>query len=271
MTAPSNSSDKLDRREFLKKASRTVAGVTLAAGGLQPLTAWARSRLDTQDDQHYDFLMPRVKFSCDSRVGDIWSAYPGADRNLLQAFSSVVRCKVKLPPKCNGMHPHLGTEDQFNAVVDFTDLDELRRYPFLFMTAEGSFDLSDNKKDNLKRYIQEGGFLLMDDCVFNQSGDFFYQSSFRLLEEVFGREAVRHVPKGHEVFHNVYDLEQTGFPYMQGVNHGARGIFIDDRLAVFLSSTDIHCGWVRFSIIPPRTSELCLQMGVNIIMYALTH
>jgi len=60
---------------------------------------------------------------------------------------------------------------------------------------------------------------------------------------------------------------------MHGQNHGARGVFVDDRLAVFLSSTDIHCGWCdshgfefgRYNY------EKAIQMGINIIMYALSH
>ena len=134
----------------------------------------------------------------------------------------------------------------------------------------------------------------MDDCVVGNGGDFFYQSSYKVLQDVFGPKAVKRVPREHEVFHNVYDLGETGLPhleyhkrklpgmkrskrtplpYMHGQNHGARGVFIGDRLAVFLGSTDIHCGWCdRDGNEFGRASyEKAIQMGINIIMYAISH
>ncbi len=64
-----------------------------------------------------------------------------------------------------------------------------------------------------------------------------------------------------------------------GKQHGARGIFIGDRLAVFLASTDIHCGWVDASgrwFGKRRGSNRqghteAIQMGTNLVMYALSH
>jgi hypothetical protein len=67
--------------------------------------------------------------------------------------------------------------------------------------------------------------------------------------------------------------QQTGLPYMHGQNHGARGVFIGERLAVFLASTDIHCGWCdsRGFEFGRRSYEKAIQMGINIIMYAISH
>ena len=152
----------------------------------------------------------------------------------------------------------------------------------------------EKQKQNLREYIARGGFLFMDDCVVGSGGDFFYQSSYKVLQDVFGPKAVKRVPREHEVFHNVYDLGETGLPhleyhkrklpgmkpskrtplpYMHGQNHGARGVFIGDRLAVFLGSTDIHCGWCdshgyEFG---RDNYEKAIQMGINIIMYAISH
>jgi len=163
------------------------------------------------------------------------------------------------------------------------------------MTGENPYKFDRKQKDNLREYITRGGFLLMDDCVVLKGGDFFYKSSYELLEEVFGIGAVRRIPYEHEVFHNIYDLGDTGLPYMQrqnriflpgmkrpqqiglpymhGQNHGARGVFIGERLAVFLGSTDIHCGWCdshgyEFG---RHNYEKAIQMGINTIMYAISH
>jgi len=129
-----------------------------------------------------------------------------------------------------------------------------------------------------------------------RNGDtIFYKSSYALLEEVFGSGSVKRIPLEHEVFHNVHDLGETGLPFMQmrsptpifgprrptqtalphmhGQNHGARGIFVGDRLAVFLSSTDLHCGWCdsRGGVFGRHNYKKAIQMGINIIMYAISH
>ena len=261
-----NSKD-INRRDFITQAAKTTA---LATAGMSLLPESAASAASKMDDLNkYDFLMPRVKFACDKRVQATWNTYPGADKNLLQGLSSVVRCKIKLPTGCNNSQPIYGTNDQFNAVVDLTDLTQLRKHPFLFMTAEGHYVLTDRKKQNLKDYIEGGGFLLMDDCVYAGTGDYFYQSSHKILEELFGPDSVKPIPMDHEVFHNIYDFGDIGVPYIQGQDHGAIGLFVKGRLAVFLNATDLHCGWAN--IMGSQKYKKSIEMGINIIMYAISH
>jgi len=267
---------KIDRRTFLQAA---LAGAALGAVNQRS----AVNRDNENDPDRYDFLLTRVKFICSMSVRDHWNAFPGGDRNLLEQFSSVIRCKVKPLKGCNDNLPHDGSDSQFNAVVDLTDAEELRQYPFLFMTASGSYALSKEKKENLRQYLNEGGFLYMDDCVagISDDGDYFYRSSYRTLEEIFGRGAVKDVSTDHEIFHNVYDMGDIGLPYCVGQFHGPKGIFIGDRLAVFLTSTDVHCGWVDRTGawfgnggkmgIGKHGHREAIKMGINIVMYAVSH
>jgi hypothetical protein len=285
----------INRRQFLKKASGVILGASLTSGG-SALTAKQAYPSEFPDDlDRYDFVMPRVKFTHEKREVDRWDVRPGGDANLLREFRSVIRCKVKPIKGALDWQPQWASEGQLNAVVSFNDLEGVTKYPFLFMTGENHYRFREKEKENLKEYINRGGFLLMDDCVVGSGGDFFYQSSYALLEEVFGKGSVRSIPHEHEVFHNIYDLGDTGLPamqrynrvilfgrrrpqqkilpYMHGQNHGARGVFIGERLAVFLSSTDIHCGWCdshgfEFG---RQSYRQAIQMGINIIMYAITH
>jgi hypothetical protein len=282
---------KINRRQFLKASG----GIVLTAAGLGSAHGAESSDRGPDDLDMYDFLMPRVKFTHEKREVDRWNVRPGGDANLLRELSSVVRCKVKPVRRAYDWHPQWAAESQLNAVVTFDELRELEKYPFLFMTGENHYKLDGRQKTNLREYILRGGFLLMDDCVVGDGGDFFYKSSYKLLEEVFGSGAVKSIPLQHEIFHNVYDLGETGLPYMQllsptfppgirrrgsvglphmhGQNHGARGVFIGDRLAVFLSSTDLHCGWCdsRGRTFGRHNYNKSIQMGINIIMYAISH
>ena len=287
--------EQINRRQFLRTAGGTVLSTALAAAGLHTTTEGATSDEGPGDLDKYDFLMPRVKYSHESKEVDRWNVRPGGDANLLRELRSVIRCRVKPINGAYDWQPQWAMEGQLNAVVTFDRMEKLKKYPFLFMTGENHYKFDDRQKANLKEYIRRGGFLLMDDCVVGSGGDFFYKSSYELLEQVFGRASVKRIPLQHEVFHNVYDLgdkglpymerhnrifmpgmrqpRQKGLPYMHGQNHGARGIFIGDRLAVFLSSTDLHCGWCdshgfEFG---KQSYEKAIQMGINIIMYAISH
>ena len=279
----------LSRRQFLKAAAGGALGLTV------PTLAQRTRRDDSyqiDDLDLYDFVMPRVRFTAQKRSGqgqgpDVWNVRPGGDANLLRRLSTVIRCKTKPIIGANNWQPQWARDGQLNAVVTFDRLEYVKKYPFLFMTGENYFEFTENQKQNLKDYIMRGGFMLMDDCVVGSGGDFFYQSAFRMLEQIFGRGSVRRLSNDHEVFHNVYDLGDTalpsmeyvmrrrrsGLPYMHGQNHGARGIFIGDRLAVFLSSTDLHCGWCDSQGIEwgLPNYEKAIQMGINVIMYAITH
>lgn len=285
----------MNRRQFLRIAGGTALSTAFAAVGLHKIAEGATSEEGPDDLDKYDFLMPRVKFAHESKEVDRWNVRPGGDANLLRELISVIRCRVKPITRAYDWQPQWAMEGQLNAVVTFDQMEKLKKYPFLFMTGENHYKFDDRQKANLREYIRRGGFLLMDDCVVGSGGDFFYKSSYELLEQVFGNRAVQRIPLQHEVFHNVYDLgdkglpymerqnriflpgmrqpRQKGLPYMHGQNHGARGIFIGERLAVFLSSTDIHCGWCdshgfEFG---KQSYEKAIQMGINIIMYAISH
>jgi len=286
---------KMNRRQFLDTTKRAMFGALITSAGLAPAVEESNSVEGPEDLDIYDFVLPRVRYAHESKEVDRWNVRPGGDANLLKELRSVIRCKVKPINGAYDWQPQWAMEGQLNVVVSFDEPEALRKYPFLFMTGENHYKLDDRQKASLKEYITRGGFILMDDCVVGSGGDFFYQSSFELLEQVFGNGAVQRIPLQHEVFHNVYDLgekglpylerqnqiflpgarqpRQVGLPYMHGQNHGARGVFIGNRLAVFLSSTDIHCGWcdshgIEFGM---KNYEKAIQMGINIIMYAISH
>ena len=282
----------MNRRTFLQLAGTTVLGAALTSRGAGEPDDPGYDGPAYDDLDRYDFVLPRVRlqelpYKGRGKGPDQWNVRPGGDANLLRELARVVRCRVKPITGTFDWTPQYALEGQLNAVVGFDEPDRLRRYPFLFMTSENSYEFGETHKQNLKDYISAGGFLLMDDCVVASGGDFFYRRSYSVLEEVFGTGAVQPIPREHEVFHNVYDLSDTGLPSLQyggkrypkgfsrphGQNHGARGVFMGDRLAVFLSSTDLHCGWcdshgVEWGLDGYRKT---IQMAINIILYALTH
>lgn len=259
------------RRTFIAQAAIT----TLWGAGA--LTARAQQAQDLYDLANYDFLIARVRFDSDSRTPDRWNMCAASESNLLKAIQNVLRCKVKIIP---GLQEYQSTtqDRHLNAVVTFDDLERICRFPFLLMTSDGMFQFNVQQKRHVKAYVEQGGFLLMDDCVFGDSGDFFFQSGFAMLKELFG-SAFHQIPKTHEIFHNVYDMGEIGLPHANGQRRGAWGVFIDDRLAVLLSAGDLHCGWndSQYVWYGPKGRpgyqghHECIRMGVNLATYAICH
>ncbi len=232
-------------------------------------------------DSDYGILIARVKFASDTHGANPWNLYPGAEKNLLEEFQRQVHSKVKLDPRCESRNPWTGPDDMFNGVVDLETLEPMRAFPMLLMTSDGVFRLSPKQKENLRAYLEQGGFLLMDDCVADDGPqDSFFRCACMAMEDIFGSGRVETIPRDHEIFRNVFDLTDMGTPFLQGKHHEAQGVFVGDRLAVFINSTDLHCGWVdrngtRFR--PgtpgrgPHTYKDAIHMGINILMYVLSH
>jgi len=272
------------RRTFLRSAAGAVLGSLAVPTVSSARLSVGMGHYIPADLKDYDFFIGRVKFKSDTSVGDPWNIQPVGETYLLDEFSNVVRCQVKVFPELRRGRPGRGDLKHFNAVLDFNTADDLHRFPFLFMTAAGHYSFNAEQKKNLKNYVEQGGFLLMDDCVADGPGDYFYQSSLRLLGQIFGKDAVKTVDHDHEIFHNVYDLRQIGMPYVQGTQWPTRGVFIEDRLAIVVSATDIHCGWAdrtqtwfgpnvarRFGGRGLHGYDESIRMGINLIMYTLSH
>jgi hypothetical protein len=147
----------LTRRSFITRGSAATAAFT-SASLLMPPIAQAQDLVDggrlPEDADQYDFLFARV---CNNNPS--WDFGPGGDKNLLEQFSDVMRCKVKLQENVRDEFPESGNPEHFNAVVDLSNLETMRKFPMLFMTGMGPYRLRDPRRlENLKNYIEEGGF-----------------------------------------------------------------------------------------------------------------
>ena len=270
----------ITRRDFLKDSLVTALTLNeLAKGNTQSELI----QKDLSDLSNYDFILPRIKFACDAGVSDYWHAKPGGDANLLREMGRIIRCRTKPILNTDDISPHTAHEGQLNAVVTWDEPKRLANFPFLFMTGESHYHLNEAQERHLKEYVQNGGFLFMEDCVADRgSNDYFFTSTVYHLRRIFGPDSLKPVPLTHEIFHNIFDLSGIGLPRCWGNWTGAFGIYMEDRLAILLSNHDIHCGWCdsKHIILPggtisgyrgDATYDQAIHMGINIIMYSLSH
>ncbi len=143
---------------------------------------------------------------------------------------------------------------------------DLFLYPYIHMTGHGNVVFSSAEAENLRTYLEGGGFLHIDD---NYGMDEFIRVE---LQKVFPDNELVELPFDHEVFHQKYDF--NGLPKIHehdGERPQAFGIIIDGRLVcLYTHETDLSDGWENREVHndPENKRMQALQMGANILMYA---
>lgn len=140
---------------------------------------------------------------------------------------------------------------------------------FLFLNGHVPVDLNTRERQNLRKFILNGGFVFAND-------DYGMDESFRrVVKEVFPEYPFEQVAFEHEIYHCFYDFP-NGLPKIH--EHDAKppegwGLFIDGRLAIYYAySSDIADGWDYPEVHhdPAAVRESAFRMGVNIVVYALS-
>ena len=183
--------------------------------------------------------------------GGDWYANPSSLPNLLKAIGERTPLRVAAREK----------------VVRLSD-DDLWQVPFLHMTGHGNVKWAEAELVVLRRYLEQGGFLHIDD---NYGMD---ESIRREIGRLFPDRPLTEVPWDHPVYHLVYEFPK-GIPKIH--EHDAKpaqgfGIFLDGRLVLYYSyQTDLGDGWEDPDVHrdPPEKHEAALRMGVNLFMYAV--
>lgn len=175
--------------------------------------------------------------------------------------------------------------------------EKLFDYPFIYMIEPGALVLSPEEVQCLRRYLLNGGFLMVDDFW----GDQEYENFREQIRPVLGQDP-EEIPLDHPIFHIVYDLKEKpqvpniqaaiqgrdeGITYEFGHGGGTeqvhyRGLYDrgpedpERRLcAIVCHNTDLGDGWEREGEDPWYFKEFAEKkaypLGINIITYAMTH
>ena len=147
---------------------------------------------------------------------------------------------------------------------------ELFTYPFVHATGHGSITFTDAEAENLRRYLIGGGFLHLDD---NYGFDKFIRPQ---MKKVFPELEFVELPFSHPIYHQKFDFPK-GLPKVHehdGKPAQGFGLIWQGRLVCFYSyECDLGNGWEdagTYPDDPPAKHEAALQMGANLLTYALT-
>jgi hypothetical protein len=167
--------------------------------------------------------------------------------------------------------------------VRLTDPD-LGKYPFLYTVEVGYMALTEAEVDGLRRYLEAGGFWVVDDFW----GSFEWENFQAQIGRVLPGYPLVDIPLTHPIFNCFYDVKEIlQVPNVgQGVQGGptweqdgyypaVKGIFDENgRLMVVVNwNTDLGDAWewAENPYYPLKFSTYAYQMGVNFIIYAMSH
>jgi Domain of unknown function (DUF4159) len=227
---------------------------------------WAFARL-MYPPGPLDGYMENGRFEDDWRRGlSLWTQdYPRADR----AFARAVRRLTRVDAR------------SVEQAVNLDDGDEVYNWPWLYAVQVGEWGLTQAQAKKLRDYLLRGGFFMADDFHGSEEQAYFEQT----MKMVFPDRPIVDIPNNDPIFHTVFDLDDryriTGQEHLargykkDGIVARWQGIYDDKgRVMVAISlNSDIGDSWEWSDTpeYPLKFSDLGMRLGVNYVVYAMTH
>ncbi|RMB59582.1 DUF4159 domain-containing protein [Dokdonia sinensis] len=144
---------------------------------------------------------------------------------------------------------------------------DIFQFPLLHMTGHGNVLFNSEDAENLRNYLESGGFIHIDDN--------YGMSEYlpKELKKIFPDQELQELPATHPVFSTAYKFPQ-GLPKIHehdGKRPQALGLFFEERLVLlFTTESDLGDGWEDPEVHgdPESVRQQALQMGANIVKYA---
>jgi hypothetical protein len=234
----------------------------------QEKAEWVQSRL--MYPQHPNALFARYRYgSMDWRQGGTsWTQdYPRADRHFATALRRLTRIHVR----------------SVEQPVNLEDGDDVYNWPWLVAGEMGDWKLTLAQAAKLRDYLLRGGFLYLDDFWGPEEHARFMES----MNLVFPDRPIVDIDDKESIFHTVYDLDDRYQILGQWAFRGRmrnraegtvahwQGIY-DDKGHIMVAMTfnsDVGDSWEWADDpgYPEKFSALGIRIGVNYVVYAMTH
>jgi hypothetical protein len=231
----------------------------------QEKTEWVFARL----------MYPSIRGGYRSHRGGDWTQgntdwttdYPRSDRHLSAALRRLTRVSAR----------------SVEQPVNLDDGDDVYNWPWLYGVEVGHWNLTDEQCAKMREFLLRGGFFMCDDFHGTQEWDVFTAS----MNRVFPDRPIVEIDNADPIFHTLYDLEGRfqvpGQQYLysgriyekDGYQPRWRGIYDDkNRLMVAIChNMDLGDSWEHADNpeYPEKFSSLGMRIGVNYIIYSMTH
>jgi hypothetical protein len=192
--------------------------------------------------------IPRIKYS----GGGDWYNDPSAEVNLLKYVQQ---------------NTGLDVDPRYEFVE--VGSQQLLTYPIAFLTGHGNITLNEGEVKRLRTYLENGGFLYIDD-------DYGLDKAIRReMKKVFPGQEMVELPFSHGIYHIHFDFANGPPKTHEHDGKPARGfgLFHNGRLVVYYTyESNPSDGWADPQVHndPDGKRQEALRFGTNIVVWALT-
>lgn len=147
---------------------------------------------------------------------------------------------------------------------------EVFDYPLIYLTGHGNIEFTSYEVKNMRKYLEAGGFLFMDD---NYG---LHKYAMREMKKIFPEIKPIVLSPQHPIFHQLYSFPK-GLPKIH--EHDGKPAqlfawFYKGRLVAILTyESDLGDGWEDPSVHndPEYLRQQALKMGTNILLYVFNN
>ncbi len=189
-----------------------------------------------------------------------------------------------------------------NAKTDthlYLDSPKLFETPFVYITTDSDFELTEIERKNFGEYLRSGGFAVLDNALPEFEYGMGEASLRQMLKDSLGADAkFLPIPNDHPLYHCFFDFDDgppqgsevqrvhdlypntaafrknwNGIVIVPGTVIFLEGIWINNRLVAIYSDKGYAHKWSNNPTLGPEVqqqNEPQLKMGVNMVVFALT-
>jgi hypothetical protein len=206
------------------------------------------------------FTFTRIRYGGWGRGGGSWAHdYPRADEHLPRIVAELTT-----------MQPRVGSSNVF----DLED-DGIFHNPVIYVSEPGFWAITDAGAANLRGHLLKGGFLIFDDFEGESQWDNMARQMARVLPEYRWTE----IDVTHPIFHAFFEMKRIDFPHplvnviptyfaMFDDNDPSQRIMV---LANYNNDLAEYWEWSATGMFPIANTNEAYKLGVNYVIYAMTH
>jgi hypothetical protein len=202
-----------------------------------------------------EFVFARWEYSSGN---DGWSHdYPDAEEHINQLIHDATKIE---------------TEKMSYRVVSMAS-DEIFKYPFGYLSEPGQMRLNEEEIKHFREFVDRGGFVMLDDF----DGPRQFAVMKQNIDRVFPDRQMYRMTDDHAILNTYYKIDSlyVESPYNVGAPAEFYGINNSQgELAVIIcANNDIgdFWEWLDSPMYPLRPSAEGVKMGINFVLYAMTH
>jgi len=176
-----------------------------------------------------------------------------------------------------------------NSIIEYTNIpvdtqervvalssEEIFECPFCYLSGHKLVQFTQAERENFIKYIENGGFIFVDDC--NHDIDGLFAKSFEnQMAEIYGEDELKKIPNDHPIYHSFFEFEDGPPTTSQELNGWGDDIVHDylkaieknGKINLLYSNKDYGCEWDYDFRNKRWLAEDNTKFGVNIVMYAI--